>query len=61
MLIKKSEVKKLAQHFAQERANRGGRHFTRVGQSFYDAIESSVRAAVKHRVDSAPSLGKTLG
>lgn len=60
MITKKSEVRKLAQHFAQERANRGGRHFTRISKVFYDAIEASVRSAIKGRVDSAPSRGVTL-
>jgi hypothetical protein len=60
MIINKAKVKKLAQAHMEERANKGGRRFTRIGQSFYDAIDAAARNAVSSRVHSAPSIGKTL-
>jgi hypothetical protein len=60
MIINKSNVKKLAEAACQERAARGGRHFTRIGRSFYEAIDAAARAAVISRVNSAPSKGITL-
>jgi hypothetical protein len=60
MLIKKSEVEKLARALCDDRANRGGRRFTRIGQSFYEAIDAATRNAISSRVNSAPSKGVTL-
>jgi hypothetical protein len=59
-LIKKSEVRKLALAFAEERRRKGGRHFTRVGSAFYEAAEGHLRNWIAQRVHSAPSVGKTL-
>lgn len=60
MVINKAKVKKLAEAICQERADRGGRHFTRVGKSFYEAIDAACRNAIASRVFSAPSKGVTL-
>lgn len=60
MIIKKSEVKKLAEACCQARADRGGRHFTRISKSFYEAVDAAARNAVSSRVNSAPSKGITL-
>lgn len=60
MLINKAAVRKLAMAHIEERAKKGGRKFTRISQSFYDAAEGSLRNWIASRVHSAPSIGKTL-
>lgn len=55
-LINKAKVKSLALACAQQRA----RKFTRVGASFYDAINATVMNAVNARVANHPSVGVTL-
>lgn len=55
-LINRKKVKDLALACAQQRA----RKFTRVGASFYDAINASVMNMVNHRVANHPSVGITL-
>lgn len=60
MIINKAKVKKYAEAAALERARNGGRHFTRIGKSFYEAIDAAARSAVTSRVNSAPSKGVTL-
>lgn len=60
MIISKARVKKYAEAACEARAKAGGRKFTRIGASFYEAIDAAARAAVSARVHSAPSMGVTL-
>lgn len=60
MLINKSNVRKLAELACKERADKGGRHFTRISKEFYEAIDAATRNAISSRVHSAPSIGVTL-
>ena len=57
MLINKKSVKL----YALECSNRyrGGK-FTRVGAEFFDEIDADLRRIVRRRVQSHPTLGKTL-
>lgn len=56
-LTNTSKVKQAALEFAgQHRA----KAFTRVSQSFLDAIEAEVRVLILRRVKLQPSVGKTL-
>jgi hypothetical protein len=55
-LLNKAKVKALALACAQQRA----RKFTRVGNSFYVAVEAALRNAIRQRVANHPSIGVTL-
>lgn len=60
LIINKSKVKRLAEACCEARAQRGGRRFTRISKSFYEAIDAATRNAISSRVNSAPSKGVTL-
>ena len=57
-LLNKKAVKNLALFFAEQLRPSAG--FTRVSSEFINAVESLVRNAIRDRVFSHPSRGKTL-
>lgn len=56
-LTNTSKVKQAALDFAKQHRAKA---FTRVSQSFLDAIEAEVRLLIQRRVKLQPSVGKTL-
>jgi len=57
-LLKKSNIKKFALAIAaEERAAVG---FSRVGASFYEHVETSLKEMIRRYVHSLPSKGVTL-
>lgn len=59
-IINQSAVRRYALDvLAQERPHLAGK-FTRVGEDFFNAIETQTRALIRARIVNMPSVGKTL-
>ena len=60
-LLCKSKVKQFALDFARANpAPTRAKMFTRVGEDFYVACETNLKAFIQSRIRSQPSKGKTL-
>lgn len=57
-LINRSHCKKFALRYAQE--TRTGWKPNRVGKSFLDDLDTSVRVAIQKAIQRHPSIGKTI-
>jgi len=56
--INKSNGRKLAMSICAQDIRH--KKFTRIAESFWDAIDADTRAAIQRRVRVQPSVGKTL-
>lgn len=59
-LLNRSAVRDKALAVLKDRRSHLADKFTRVGSSFFEAIEAQVTIAIENRILTAPSVGKTL-